>query len=391
MEIPFHKIDITEEDISAVAETMRGGWLTMGPKTFEFERTFASFLECDDAVAVSSCTAALHLALAAEDIGPGDEVIIPVTTFVATSEAVLYTGAKPVFADVLTSDHTIDPEHVKQLITPKTRAIIAVHYSGNPARMEELLQVAREHSLILIEDAAHAFPASYNGRTLGTIGDYGCFSFYATKTITTGEGGMIVSPYTEKLERIRSLRLHGISKSAWNRYAKGGKARYDVYENGYKYNMTDTAAALGLSQLKRCGSSLQKRRKIAEHYESFFSKSSLLIPYEICSENMSAHHLYPLRLNIELLDLDIDIFADKLMERGIATSLHFIPFYEFTYYQTSLKKEDYPGAQWIYERCISLPIYPAMNSEQISYTADAVMDICNKYKKTMPGRLTNEK
>ena len=373
MEIPFHKVDITEEDINAVAESMRSGWLTMGPRTFEFEKLFAAFLEKDEAVAVSSCTAALHLALVAENIGPGDEVIIPITTFVATAEAVLYTGATPVFADIEKDNHTIDTNHVRNLITENTRAIIPVHYAGNAADMDPIMSIAAEHNLVVIEDAAHAFPATYKGRALGTIGDYGCFSFYATKTITTGEGGMIVGANSRKLDRIRSLRLHGITRDAWNRYGKGGSPVYDVTENGYKYNMTDTAAALGLSQLRRCGSSLQKRQQIAKIYDKYFSDNPYILPYEIENYVECAFHLYPLKINIDELKIDRHNFSKKLLEKGVSSSLHFIPFYEFSYYKDKLDAHNYPGADWVYKREISLPIYPGLSDNEVNYVAKTVI------------------
>ena len=376
MIVPFHKPFINDDEITAVTECMRDGWLTMGKRTFEFETLFKEKVNAKHAAAVNSCTAALHLALCCAEIKEGDEVIIPTTTFVATAETVKYFKAVPVLAEIDKDTHLIDVADLESKITPKTKAIIPVHYAGQACDMDEILSIAQKHNIYVIEDAAHSFPASYKGRAIGSIGDATCFSFYATKTITTGEGGMITTHREDWCERIRRLRLHGISSDAWKRYSKEGSWRYDVTETGYKYNTTDISAAIGIEQLKKAGLMLEYRRKIASIYDDAFNAHDAVIPYKIKSDRESAYHLYPLRLNIEALKISRDQFIEKLNALGIITSVHFIPLYEFTAYKSSINNAElFPASKWVFERVLSLPIYAGMSDDEIGYVVESVLDV----------------
>ncbi len=377
MTIPFHRPYIGEDEIEAVTACMKNGWLTMGERTFEFERAFSSYLGGGlGSVAVNSCTAALHLALICAGVGPGDEVILPALTFVSTAEVVKYCGAVPVLADVNPETHLVDPADIEKKITDRTKVIIPVHYSGQPCDMDEIMSIARRNGLFVIEDAAHAFPASYRGLPVGRHGDAVCFSFYATKTITTGEGGMVVTARQDWLERMKRLRLHGITADAWKRYSNDGSWRYDVSETGYKYNTTDIASSIGIEQLKKAGTMLAERERIASVYGRELSDLEGIIPYIIGADRMSAHHLYPLRLDFDLLNIELDEAVRLLGEEGIKTSVHFIPLYRFSAYAGGDNEpENFPGCEWVFRRNISLPLYAGLTSEQLEYVCEKVKDM----------------
>ncbi|MDR3237695.1 MAG: DegT/DnrJ/EryC1/StrS family aminotransferase [Spirochaetia bacterium] len=377
MEIPFHKPYITDDEINAVTLCLRNGWLTMGPKTFEFEERVAKLVGAKYAVAVNSGTAALHLALCCAGLEVGDEVIIPAMTFAATSEVVRYFGAKPVLADIEPDTHLIDAKKISAKITPKTKAIIPVHYAGQPCDMDEIMRIAGENDLMVIEDAAHALPAWYNGRSIGSIGHITCFSFYATKTITTGEGGMAVTGNAEWAEKMRTLRLHGISKDAWKRYSKDGSWKYDVTMNGFKYNTTDIASAMGIAQLDKIDFMTAERRRVALRYTELFQDCPSLVPYTVKEGRESAWHLYPLKVNTEKSIVSRDLLYIKLKEERIMTSVHFIPLYHFSAYRNICgEPADYPVCESVFERTISLPLYPGMKDEEIEFVARTVIAIC---------------
>lgn len=383
MQIPFHKPYITEEEIEGVVDSLRNGWLTMGKKTIEFEERFKIYIGSKHAIAVNSCTAALHLALRVIGIKEGDEVIVPTTTFVATAEVVNYFNAKPVLVDIEKDTHLIDVRKIEKKITKKTKAIIPVHFSGQPADMDPIMDIAKKYNLFVVEDAAHALPAWYKGRKIGTIGDITAFSFYATKTITTGEGGMATTDNPEWAERMKILRLHGISKDAWKRYTKEGSWEYDVLEKGYKYNTTDINAALGLAQLKKADWLWERRKYIAERYNEAFKDYEELILYKVKEDRTSSWHLYPLKLNLEALKIDRNRFIEELKKRGIGTSVHFIPLYRFTYYKERFgyTPKEFPNSEWVFERVLSLPIYPGMTEEEIGYVVENVVDIVKTYRR----------
>lgn len=382
MHIPFHKPYIGNEEIDAVVEVLRSGWLTMGKKTIEFEKRFAGYVGCRNAVAVNSATSALHLALLVAGVGAGDEVIIPADTFVATAEAVKYLGAVPVLADVERGTHCMDPRDCEKRMSPRTKAIIPVHIGGTPCDMDPITELARGRGIAVIEDAAHSLPARYKGRMIGTIGDVTCFSFYATKTITTGEGGMLATERDDWADRFRNLRLHGIGKDSWNRYSDEGSWTYDVADLGYKYNMTDIAAALGCAQLARCDWMHGERVRMAKRYSEGLASVDGLIPYPQMPGRACAWHLYPLKLELDALRLNRDRFIAELKEKGIGTSVHFIPLYRFSYYRRlGYKAASYPASEWIFERVLSLPIFPGMSDEELSYVIECVVDLARKHKR----------
>jgi dTDP-4-amino-4,6-dideoxygalactose transaminase len=377
MEIPFHKAYITEDEISEVVDSLRSGWLTMGPKTIEFERRFAEYIGSKNAVAMNSCTACLHLALKAIDLQEGDEVIVPTITFTATAEVITYFRARPVFVDVDKETCNIDPARIEEKITPKTRAILPVHYAGQPCDMDEILSIARRHRLYVIEDAAHAVPAWYRNRKVGSIGDMTCFSFYATKSLTTGEGGMVTTANDEWADRLRTLRLHGISRDAWKRYTKEGSWYYEVMEAGFKYNMTDLQAALGLAQLRKVDWMWQRRWGIAKRYgEALESVPGVEAPV-VKDDRESSWHLYVIKLDVDALKIERNRFIEELKERGIMTSVHFIPLYRHPYYKQfcDCGPEKFPVSEYLYERFLSLPIWPGMTDREVEQVTESVGDV----------------
>ena len=383
MAIPFHKPYITEDEISEVLDSLYAGWLTMGPKTIAFEAKYGEYIGAKNAVSMNSCTACLHLALKAVNIKRGDEVIVPAITFAATAEVVTYFHATPVFVDVDEGTHTIDVSKIEEKITKKTKAIIPVHYAGQPCDMDEILDVAKKHGLFVIEDAAHAVPAWYKERKVGTIGDITCFSFYATKSLTTGEGGMATTENDEWADRMSILRLHGISKDAWKRYTNEGSWYYEVAESGYKYNMTDIQAGLGLAQLKKIDWMWHQREEIARKYTEAFQSMDEITPPRVRPDRKSAWHLYVIKLNPAAVNLDRKQFMEELKEREIGTSVHFIPLYRHPYYRDTFRytPQGFPVSERVYERIVSLPIYPGMTEGDIERVAESVRDVVRRHRR----------
>ncbi len=379
--LPFSPPAISEEEIAAVADTLRSAWITTGPKTKRFESEFAQYLGAPAALALNSCTAGLHLALITLGIGPGDEVITTPMTFCSSVNVIEHVGARPVLADIVPDTLTIDPMRVAEAITPRTRAIMPVHYAGHPADMAPLLEIARQHDLYVIEDAAHALPASYRGQRIGTIGDLTAFSFYATKNLTTAEGGMLTGA-PELIERARLLSLHGMSHDAWKRYDASGSWYYEVVEAGWKYNMTDIQAAIGLVQLQRLPTMQQRRREIVARYnEAFGQDDALQIPTER-PDAESAWHLYVLRLNLDRLTVDRARFIEELRTRNIGTSVHFIPIHLHPYYRDKygFQPEDFPVAYREYQRLISLPLHPGLSDDDVQDVIAAVKDVAKRFQ-----------
>ena len=381
--VPFHVPDIGDDEIQSVAETLRSGWLTTGPKVRQFEADFANFVGCDHAIAVNSGTAALHLALDAIGIREGDEVIVPTMTFTATAEVVLYFKAKPVLVDCEPDTFNIDPLDIKRKITPKTKAIIPVHMAGQACDMDRILEIARKHNLKVIEDAAHALPAEYRGKMIGTVGDITCFSFYATKTITTGEGGMATTDNPEWADRMRMMSLHGISKDAWKRYSSEGSWYYEVFAPGYKYNLTDIAAALGIEQLKKCNSFRGARSQIAARYDEGFADLAEVRPLACRPDVQHAWHLYVIKLELESLRIGRNAFIEELKKAGIGTSVHFIPLHLHPYYRDTFgyKRDDCPSAFLAFNRIISLPIYPRMTDQDVDHVIESVRKIVQRHRR----------
>lgn len=373
--IPFHRPSIGQEEISAVQQVLESHWLTTGPVTQQFEREFADFVGCKYAVAVNSCTAALHLALDAIGISPGDEVLIPTYTFAATAEVVVYLGATPVLCDSVAGGFNIDPLDAASKITPKTRAIIGVHMAGEPCNLHALRDLADSNSIHLIEDAAHAIPASYCGRRIGSISEITAFSFYATKTITTGEGGMLTTNDEAYAKRASVMRLHGISGDAWKRYTSQGSWYYEIVDAGFKANMPDLLAALGRAQLKKAEAFCTRRREIAHRYlRRFAGIDELEMPPAGDVNVEHAWHLFILRLRSEMLMTGRNEMIQELKQAGIGTSVHFIPLHLHPYYRDRFgyRPGDLPNAEDAFARCISLPIYPDMTDAEVDSVAAAV-------------------
>jgi perosamine synthetase len=383
MTVPFHVAAVGEEEAQAAADVIRSGWLTMGQRTFEFERQFAAYVGAPHAIAVVSGTAALHLALEAFGIQAGDEVLLPTTTFTATAEVVCYLGARPVLVDVEPHTMNLDPADAARRITSRTKAIIPVHIAGVPCEMQQIQDLASTHGLRVVEDAAHALPASYHGTPIGALSEVSAFSFYATKTLTTGEGGMLTTGNDQVAERIRIMRLHGIEREAWKRYSGDGSWFYQVLEAGFKYNMTDIAAAIGLVQLGKCDDLSTARHAVAERYTAAFSGiASLQVP-DTHTDRKTSWHLYVLRIRPERLSIDRDRFIAELKNRGIGTSVHFIPLHLHPFYQKQFgyKPGDFPRAEAEYARAFSLPIYPTMTGAEINAVITAVSEVAHTFRR----------
>lgn len=380
--LPFHRPSIEQEEIDAMVDVLKTGWLTAGPKVREFEEAFAQFVGARHALAVSSCTAALHLALDAIGLEEGDEVLLPALTFTATAEVVTYLRAKPVLIDSEACYFTLDPNRLEESVTPRTRAIIPVHFAGHPCDMESLMDIASRNNLTIVEDAAHAFPAKYRHRNIGTLGRLTAFSFYATKTLSTGEGGMITTEDDSLASYIEMMRLHGMSKDAWKRYSAEGSWRYDVVEAGYKYNLTDMQAALGLVQLRKAEAMRRERARIAALYTRGLAQSHAFRLPEVSPEVQHAWHLYVILLQPGSLTIHRDVMIEELRRRGIGTAVHFIPLNLHSYYQTrwGYRRGDFPVAEDYAERCLSLPLYPSMTAEDVDRVIESLNEIAYKYR-----------
>ncbi|MDM4767555.1 DegT/DnrJ/EryC1/StrS family aminotransferase [Pelomonas sp. SE-A7] len=378
--LPFALPEIGQEEIDEVVDTLRSGWVTTGPKTRRFEQAFAEFLgdpqiEC---IAVNSATAGLHLALEAIGIGPGDEVITTTHTFTATAEVVRYLGADVVLVDIDPSTMNIDPRLVEAAITPRTKAILPVHYAGLAVDMLAILDIARRHGLRVVEDAAHALPTTLEKELIGTMGsDATVFSFYANKTMTTGEGGMLVTRNAELAKRAKVMRLHGINRDAFDRFtAKVPSWYYEIVAPGFKYNLTDIAAALGLHQLKRIPAFQVRREQIAQRYLEAFADLPLVMPPQAVEGDTHSWHLFVLRLD-DSLEMERDAFIEQMFARGIGCSVHYIPLHLQPYWRDryGLKPEQFPHSQKAYERMLSIPLYTAMSDADVERVITAVREI----------------
>ena len=381
--LPFSEPLLGEEEIDAVVDCLRSGWLTSGIKVKEFEHDFAAYVGCEHALAVNSCTAALHLALEAVGVGPGDEVITCPMTFTATAAVIEHLGARPALVDCESSTLNLDPSLIEARITPQTRAILPVHFAGQSCEMDAILGIARAHGLPVVEDAAHALPTHYRGRMIGTLGDVTCFSFYATKTVTTGEGGMAVTDRADLAERMRLMHLHGMSRDAWKRYTQNGSWSYEILAPGYKYNLTDIAASIGIHQLRRAEAFYVRRRRIARLYtEALSGLRGVEVP-EVWDEDGHAWHLYVLRLVPEALTIDRDTFIARLVAMNIGVSVHFIPLHLHPYYRDKygFVPMDFPNAYEAFQRILSLPIYPKMTDDDVQDVIDAVRSLVEEHQR----------
>ena len=370
--VPLADLDYGEEENLAVLDVLKRRWLTMGEVTQRFEQQFAAAHGMKHALAVSNATVALHMACVALGIGPGDEVIAPSLSFVATTNAVLYTGAKVRFADILSEDElTIDPQEIERLVTPRTKAVILMHYAGYPCRMQQIMEIARRHDLAVIEDAAHAPGASLDGRWLGAWGDTGCFSFFSNKNLSTGEGGMIVTQRDEIAEKLRLLRSHGMTSLTWDRH-KGHAYSYDVVSLGYNYRLDEIHSALGIAQLEKLVRNNERRRDITQAYWEAFKDSDLGLPFASWASQpgvQPAFHIFPILLPEGMQRMR---FIDAMRQQGVQTSIHYPPIHRFRFYQ-----EHYPGVvlaktERVAAREVTLPLYPGMSQEQVEMVIEAV-------------------
>lgn len=378
----FGRPSITSSEINAVVDTMKSGWLGTGPKTRHFEEAVAEYVHAKYAIAVNSCTAGLHLALLSLGIGPGDEVITTPMTFAATANVIEHVGATPVFADIDRDSMNINPDEIKKKITKKTKAILPVHMAGRVCRMDEILALSNKYSIPIIEDAAHAFGSFYKGKPIGSVSDLTVFSFYVTKNLTTGEGGMVTTN-DEKLARfIRIHSLHGLNKEAWKRYTEAGFKNYLVEAAGYKYNMTDMQSAIGLEQLKRFNENQKRREVVWNRYMKELKDLPLFLPAPLEAGNIHAYHLFTILVDLDQLSVDRDAIEVAISAEnvGIGThfiALHFHPYYEKKYHY---KRGDFPNTEYISDRTISLPLSPDMSDREVTDVIESVRKVLTYYK-----------
>jgi dTDP-4-amino-4,6-dideoxygalactose transaminase len=372
--VSFAPPDLGEAEIGEVCATLASGWLSTGPRVHRFEREFAAYVGAPHALALSSCTAGLHLALLASNIGPGDEAITTPLTFCATANVVVHTGAQPVFADIDPATWILDPLAAAAAITVRTRTIIPVHYAGRPAAMRAFESIARPHDIVLIEDAAHCVEGVDAGRKIGAIGDFTCFSFYATKNLTTGEGGMVTTANARAAERMRMLSNHGIDRDAWSRYAPGAQSDYAVRMAGFKYNMMDLQAAIGLHQLARLGGMHARRATISARYDAALADLPLTRPAPVSPLTVHAHHLYPVLVDPAIAGVTRDALQDALRTRGISTSVHFRALHLQPYYQEryGLRRGMFPNAERVSDQTLSLPLSSALSNADVDRVIEAL-------------------
>lgn len=371
---------IEQSEIDEVTASLRTGWIGTGPKTHKFEEQFKKYKGIKYAVALNSCTAALHLAMLAIGIKHWDEVIVPAMTFAATANAVVHAGGKPIFVDCEKDTMNIDPEDILEKITTRTKAIIPVHFAGRACNMKAIMDIAEKHHLKVVEDCAHAIETEYYAKRAGTMGDIGCFSFYVTKNIVTGEGGMLVTNNEEYANQIKIMALHGMTKDAWNRFGDSGYKHYQVVSAGYKYNMMDLQAAIGIHQLERVEKYWQRRQAIWNHYNNVLKDLPLFIPSEVEPKTKHAYHLYTILLDIDNLNITRDEFLNKMTELNIGVGVHYIalnlqPYYQNTY---GYKRGDFANAEWISERTVSIPLSAKLTDTDVEDVVNAIKEILNK-------------
>lgn len=368
---------IEDAEIDEVVSVMQSGWLGTGPKVAQFERDFSRYKGVDNSVALNSCTAALHLSILAAGIGKGDEVITTPLTFCATINAIIHAGATPVLADIDPATMNISSDEVEAKISPKTKAILPVHFAGRPCDMDALGRIAQKHELKIIEDCAHAIETEYKGAKAGTFGDFGCFSFYVTKNVVTGEGGMVITRNEEDAARIKMLGLHGMSKDAWKRFGDEGYKHYQVVECGYKYNMMDLQAAIGIHQLQRVESYWQRRQEIWQHYNEALADLPITLPAPVESNTRHAYHLYTILVDEQRCGISRDGFLDAMTAQNIGIGVHYLSIPEHPYYQQTFgwQPEDYPHAMRIGRQTVSLPLSGKLTDDDVADVVDAVKEI----------------
>jgi dTDP-4-amino-4,6-dideoxygalactose transaminase len=390
--IVFGAPRIEQSEIEEVVRCLQSGWIGTGPRVAQFEREFATYKGVASAAAVSSCTAAMHLSVLAAGIGEGDEVITTPMTFCATVNAIIHAGATPVLADIDPGTMNIDPVQVEARITPRTKALLPVHFAGRPCNMEALADIAARHELKMIEDCAHAIETEYHGRKAGTFGDFGCFSFYATKNVTTGEGGMVLTRSEEDLARIKMLALHGMSKDAWKRFSDEGYKHYFVVETGFKYNMMDLQAALGIHQLRRVESNWQRRQQIWETYNEAFADLPLDLPAESDPETRHGYHLYTILIDEARAGISRDAFLEAMTACGVGVGVHYLSIPEHPVYQERFawQPEDYPNAMRIGRQTVSLPLSAKLTEAEVTRVIEAVHSALRAESKEQSAKIEAE-
>jgi dTDP-4-amino-4,6-dideoxygalactose transaminase len=383
MDLQFHQAWLDEDEINEVVDTLRSGWLTTGPKTHRFEEDFKAYIGCKHAIGLNSCTAGLHLALVAMGFKPGDEVITTPLTFPATVNVVLHQNLRPVFVDIEEGTLNMDVRKIEEKVGRNTRAIIPVHFAGHACDMDAIDHIARKHNLAIIEDAAHALETGYKGKKIGNLGNPTAFSFYATKNITTGEGGMLTTNDDAMAEKIRMMRLHGLSKDAWKRYGKEGFSHWELHVAGYKYNMADINAALGIHQLKKVNRFLEIRKRYVAMYDDAFRGVPELETLQTHGYTQHAHHIYVIMLRLEQLTLTRDQFLNAIQAEGIGVAVHFSALHLQPLYMKEFgtKPEDLPVATHFSERILSLPLYPKMSTADVERVIHTVTKLIARHRR----------
>ena len=380
--LPFHQASIGEEEVKEIIQTLNSGWLTTGQKTRLFEKTFADYIGCKHAIGLNSCTAGLHLSLVVSGVSSGDEVITSPITFPATTNVIVHQNAKPVFVDVEPETLNINCSEIESKINDSTKAILPVHFAGHPCDMDTIISLAQKHNLTVIEDAAHALESKYHGNKIGAIGNFTAFSFYATKNITTGEGGMLTTNDDHYADKLRILSLHGISKNAWKRYGKEGFQHWELLMPGYKYNMFDVQASLGIHQIKKVESFLNRRVQIVKKYNDAFEKTEEIQLLKPESNIKHAHHLYVIVIKTENLKVSRDEVLNEIQKRGIGVAVHFRSLHLQPFFKQhfNYKKGMFPQAEYLSDRVISLPLYPKMTDEDVSRVIETVLGVLHSFR-----------
>lgn len=381
--IPFAQPLFGREEISEIGKALESGWVTLGPRTKQFEEEFANYVDSKYAIALSSCTAGLLLALLAGDIGKGDEVITTILTFAATANPIVQVGAKPVFIDIDPQTLNIDIEKIEQNITNKTKALMIMHYGGQAVEMDKIKKLAKKYKLLIIEDAATAVGTEFKGKRVGSIGDMTVFSFHAIKNMSTGDGGMLTTNSKKFADKVSLLRLHGMSKDAWKRHSASGSWRYDVSTPGYKYNMTDIQAAIGIHQLRKLDKFIKIRQSYAKVYDNIFSKiDEIQIPHLI-ENSRHARNLYTIQIDFSNLKIQRDEFIEELKKMNIGANVYYMPLFELSFYRKkfNLKEKSFPEAYEAFRKMVTLPLYPKLSKQEINYIASSVKDLIIKNRK----------
>lgn len=381
--LPYCRPYFDDEELNRVADVLKSGWWTKGSVTREFEKVFAEYVGAKHAVAVNSCTAAMHIALVAKGIGEGDEVISTPMTFCSTINTIVHTGAKPVLVDIDSKTGLIDVDKIEAAITEKTKAIVPVHYAGQSCDMDKINAIAEKYGLFVLEDCAHALSTEYKGRKIGSMGNACAYSFYVTKNISTAEGGMLTTDDEGLYEKASVLSLHGMSKNAWSRYGTKGDWKYEVCDPGFKYNLTDIAAALGIAQMNKLDEMQAIRTEYAEMYNKAFDEIDGITYLKDNGLGKNSAHLYAIQIDKDKFNIDRDAFIELLKDYNIGTSVHFIPICMHPYYINNFgyKKGDFPATEKMFEGIISLPLYPSMSREDVMYVIEAVREIAREHAK----------